>query len=146
MTITYHFIVTNCNAKSYGDKLQKEIDLLVGQRIIAPVTEPTKWCAPIVVTPNKNSDGIRMCADLSIAPFRPLLNSRNDFMWTEIHDLLFRMRKKKALTAAPNLAYFDLGKETRLHTDASTTGIGFVLLQRATGSEGERKTVQAGSE
>ena len=50
---------------AYREKLQKEIDLLLGQGIIAPVTEPTEWCAPIVVTPKKNSDGIHMCVDLS---------------------------------------------------------------------------------
>ena len=50
---------------AYRDKLQSEIDLLVSQGIIAPVTEPTEWCAPIVVTPKKNSDRIRMCVDLS---------------------------------------------------------------------------------
>ena len=50
---------------AYRDKLKNEIDLLVQQGIIAPVTEPTKWCAPIVVTPKKNSEKIRMCMDLS---------------------------------------------------------------------------------
>ena len=49
---------------AYRDKLMKEIDLLVSQGIISPVTEPTEWCAPIVVTPKKNSDRIRMCVDL----------------------------------------------------------------------------------
>ena len=42
-----------------------ELDLLHQQNIIASVTEPTDWCAPIVVTPKKNSDSIRMCVDLS---------------------------------------------------------------------------------
>ena len=50
---------------AYRDKLKNEIDLLVQQGIIAPVTEPTEWCAPIVVTPKKNSEKIRMCVDLS---------------------------------------------------------------------------------
>ena len=50
---------------AYQDKLRSEIDLLVSQGVIAPVTEPTKWCAPRVVTPKKNSDHIRMCVDLS---------------------------------------------------------------------------------
>ena len=47
------------------DKLAAELTLLQQQQIIAPVTEPTDWCAPIVVTPKKNSDSIRMCVDLS---------------------------------------------------------------------------------
>ena len=50
---------------AYCDKLAAELDLLQQQQIIAPVTEPTDWCAPIVVTPKKNSDSIRMCVDLS---------------------------------------------------------------------------------
>ena len=52
---------------------------------------------------------------------------------------------KKALTTDSTIAYFDLSKETRLHTDTSTMRIGFVLLQRATESDEEWKTVQAGS-
>ena len=50
---------------SYRDKLQKELQLLQSQGIIEPVTEPTEWCAPIVVAPKKDSDQIRMCVDLS---------------------------------------------------------------------------------
>ena len=72
-----------------------------------------------------------------LAPLRPLLSSHNDFMWTEIHEMAFQTAKK-ALTTAPILAYFDLDKEICLHTDASTMGLGFVLLH----SDGEWKTVQ----
>ena len=50
---------------AYRDKLQAELDLLQTQSIITSVTEATEWCAPIVVTPKKNSDKIRMCVDLS---------------------------------------------------------------------------------
>ena len=32
---------------------------------ITPVTEPTDWCAPIVVAPKKGTDRICMCVDLS---------------------------------------------------------------------------------
>jgi hypothetical protein len=41
---------------AYREKLQPELELLVQQGIIAPVTEPTEWCAPIVVTPKKGTD------------------------------------------------------------------------------------------
>ena len=322
---------------AYRDKLQNEIDLLVSQGIIAPVTEPTEWCAPIVVTPKKKSDHIRMCVDLSklnkfvrrerypsttpaeavaditqskakyftvfdalkgyhqcpldeesqklttfitpfgrfkylrapygissisehynrrmdeafaglndfrkivddviifdsdpqkhvqhvrqilrrceekkislnrekfqfcqpkahfagftltplgysisnditeaiaqfptpssrtdlrsffglinqlasstrdiaevLAPLRPLLSTRNEFLWAQPHDEAFA-QAKKMLTTSPILAYFDTTKETRLHTDASTLGIGFVLLQKSTDGSNEWKTVQAGS-
>ena len=50
---------------AYRDKLKAELDLLQEQNVIAPVTEPTEWCAPIVVTPKKGTDKIRMCVDLS---------------------------------------------------------------------------------
>ena len=50
---------------AYRDKLKLELDLLQEQGIIAPVTEATEWCAPIMVTPKKDSDRIRMCVDLS---------------------------------------------------------------------------------
>jgi len=49
----------------YGHKLRDELDLLLSQNIIAPVTTVTEWCVPIVVTPKKNSDCIRICVDLS---------------------------------------------------------------------------------
>ena len=50
---------------AYREKLKAELDLLQAQHIIAPVVEVTKWCAPIVVTPKKNTDRNRMCVDLS---------------------------------------------------------------------------------
>jgi len=50
---------------AYRDKLKAELDLLQEQGIITPVTEVTEWCVPIVVTPKKGSDRIRMYVDLS---------------------------------------------------------------------------------
>jgi len=50
---------------TYRDKWKAELDLLLYQNIITPVTEVTDWCAPIVMTPKKGSDRIRMCIDLS---------------------------------------------------------------------------------
>ena len=44
---------------AYKDKLKTELDVLLEQRIIAPVTQVTEWCAPIVLAPKKgrqNSD------------------------------------------------------------------------------------------
>jgi len=46
-------------------KLKAELELLQSQYIIAPVTEATEWCAPIVVVPNKDLEKICMCVDLS---------------------------------------------------------------------------------
>ena len=50
---------------AYRDKLKVELDLLQAQGIIAPVTKPTEWRAPIVVIPKKDADSIRMCVNLS---------------------------------------------------------------------------------
>ena len=50
---------------AYLNKLKDEIDLLLAENIIMEVTEATEWCAPIVVTPKKSCDRIRMCVDLS---------------------------------------------------------------------------------
>ena len=50
---------------AYRDKLKAELTTLQDQGIIAPVTYPTEWCAPIVVKPKKDSDNIRLCVDLS---------------------------------------------------------------------------------
>ena len=49
---------------AYRDKLKAELEILETQGIIAPVTYPKEWCAPIMVTPKKDSDNIRMCVDL----------------------------------------------------------------------------------
>ena len=38
---------------AYRDKVKKELDSLKSQGIIEPVTCPTEWCAPIVISPKK---------------------------------------------------------------------------------------------
>ena len=42
-----------------------ELELLESQGIISKQTEPTDWCAPIVVARKKNSERIRLCVDFS---------------------------------------------------------------------------------
>ena len=46
------------------DKVEEELKCLQNQNIIRPVTNPTDWCAPIVVVP-KGSDKIRLCVDFT---------------------------------------------------------------------------------
>ena len=49
---------------AYREPLKEELKRLQDQDIIFPVTTPTDWCAPIVVSPKKGG-GIRLCVDLS---------------------------------------------------------------------------------
>lgn len=46
-------------------KLKLELDRLVKCNVIVPVDFPTNWCSPIVVVHKKDTDGIRLCFDLS---------------------------------------------------------------------------------
>ena len=63
-----------------------------------------------------------------LAPFRSLLSMKNDFIWSSTHDTTFTAAKK-SLTTQPTLSYFDLAKPTRLSTDASRQGLGYILQQ-----------------
>ena len=76
-----------------------------------------------------------------LAPLRPLLSTKNDFVWTAEHDQAFK-RAKESLTIAPTLAFFDIDRPTCLSTDASRQGFGFVLQQK---TEDKWVLVQAGS-
>ena len=49
---------------NYMEKLKTELDQLLKDGVIVPVTEPTDWCSPITVVP-KTNDKIRMCVDLT---------------------------------------------------------------------------------
>jgi len=77
-----------------------------------------------------------------LAPLRPLLNTKNEFLWTPDHDQAIN-KAKSHLTNPPTLAFFDIRKPTRLSTDASRHGIGFVLQQQK--QPGEWTLTQAGS-
>lgn len=63
-----------------------------------------------------------------LGPLRPLLSTKNEFLWSHAHDQAF-LKAKQFLASAPTLAYFDPTKQTRLLTDTSRHGLGFVLQQ-----------------
>lgn len=58
------------------------LDDMVERDIIEPVTEPSDWCAPLLVTPKPGGKGLRVCADLRGVnkyvrrPVYPLLTPR----------------------------------------------------------------------
>ena len=45
--------------------LKEQLVKLLAADIIAPVTEPTDWCAPIVGAPKKITDEIPLCVDFT---------------------------------------------------------------------------------
>ena len=49
---------------AYRDGIKRQLDGMVSDGIIEPVTEPTEWCHPIVVVAKKNSSEKRLTVDL----------------------------------------------------------------------------------
>ena len=45
------------------DKVENELNRMQELAVISPVTEPTDFCAPMVIVPKPNSDEIRICSD-----------------------------------------------------------------------------------
>ena len=87
------------------------------------------------------TSGTNTIAEL-ITPFRPLLSTKNEFMWTTEHDQALT-KVKECLMTTPVLAFFDVTKATRICTDASRQGLGFIMQQQT--AEGQWYLIQAGS-
>ena len=67
----------------------------------------------------------------AMAPLKGLLSSKNAFVWTPEHQESMELTKK--ILTDPNgkvLRHFDPSLPVSLYTDASRTGIGFILTQR----------------
>ena len=90
---------------------------------------------------NQLSSSTPMVATL-LTPLCPLLSNKNDFLWSTEHDHAFEAAKE-SLTVAPVLSFFDATRPSKLCTDASRHGLGFVLQQQTI--EGTWTLIQAGS-
>lgn len=77
---------------------------------------------------NQVTSGTNTIAEL-ITQFRPFLSTKNEFMWTTEHDQTLT-KVKECLTTTPVLAFFDVTKATRICTDASRQGLGFIMQQQ----------------
>ena len=113
--------------------------------------DPDKVRAIQEVQPPKTVSDIRrflgMCNHLSkfapnlaekTKPLRELLNKHNQWTWEEPQRKAFA-EVKQALVTSPVLSLFDKNRETVVSADASSYGIGTVLLQRK--PEGELKPI-----
>ena len=77
-----------------------------------------------------------------LEPLRPLLSTKKEFTWTADHDIAL-ITAKQHLSTSPVLAFFNVSRPTRLCTDASRQGLGFILQQQS--PTGQWVLVQAGS-
>ena len=77
-----------------------------------------------------------------LTPLHPLLSTKNNFQWSATHTQAFQTAKE-SLTDAPVLSFFDMNKPTKLCTDASRQGFGFILQQQD--NSGTWSLIQAGS-
>ena len=73
----------------------------------------------------------RFCPQLSsqLQPLHTLLQSGRAWMWTEKHQMAFD-EAKQIIAQAPVLAYFNLKNQTVVSADASSYGLGAVILQK----------------
>ena len=51
---------------AYREQIKQQVDDMVAEGIIEPVTEPTDWCHPIVVVHKKNSSEKRLTVNLTL--------------------------------------------------------------------------------
>ena len=77
-----------------------------------------------------------------LGPLRPLLSTKNEFLWSTTQEEALS-QVKKTLTTPRLLSFFDINKPTRLCTDASRQGLGFILQQK---TADKWTLIQAGSQ
>ena len=132
--------------------------------VISKVYQPTVRCAPMVVTPQQNgySCTYKLILDIPVPtnvaevrsfmgmvnqfnkftshlaskskPLRDLLCKHSVWYWGEKQNESFN-DLKKCLISVPILALYDPNKETKINADASSYGIGGVVLQKQENNE-----------
>ncbi|QQP58215.1 Uncharacterized protein FKW44_003459 [Caligus rogercresseyi] len=93
----------------------------------------------------KNISELRFSDAISarFVPLRPLLSSKNPFLWTNDHSKAFQ-EVKDSLVSPPILTTFNPKRKTMVQTDASRlNGLGYILLQED--EQGTWKLIECGS-
>ena len=67
-----------------------------------------------------------------LAPLRPLMSTKNDFLWTPEMNEAFTVARQ-SMASAPTLSFCNPLKPTRIYTDASRQRLGFVFTSKVTG-------------
>lgn len=96
--------------------------------IRAPIPSNVKQVQSFIGLCNFYSRFVPNFAD-SMSPLYALLNKNNNFIWSDIHQQAFE-NIKKLFVNENILCHFNPEYETSIETDASSYGLGAVLLQR----------------
>ena len=146
ITINKEKCTFSCRQVTFaGLKLSSE-----GYQIDSTITEAiTKFPKPYSHTDLRSFFGLTNQLSTStdktatlLEPLHPLLSTKKEFTWTADHDIAL-ITAKQHLSTSPVLAFFNVSRPTRLCTDASRQGLGFILQQQS--PTGQWVLVQAGS-
>ena len=77
------------------DQVKTELDKLVANGVIAPVTEPTKWVSALLVVQKAEGQGVRICTD---PKFLNRSLQRSTYYMQTIDDILPKLANVKVMT------------------------------------------------
>ena len=135
-----HGITLNKEKCSFATDSVKFLGHIVGKEGVTP--DPEKVRGIKDMTEPRNQTDLRrflgMCNQLNkfslqmtdtTKPLRDLLRNKNQWLWGEVQLKAFE-ETKKILSSTPVLSLYDQKRPTRVSADASSFGLGVVLMQQ----------------